>query len=84
VERDAIRWTLRRPEAGSPALKSTSFDVELKRSKGRVTRVVLNGRGYGHGVGLCQAGAVAMSRLGRGYRDILHHYYSGVEIRKVY
>jgi stage II sporulation protein D len=84
VERDAIRWTLRRPESGSPALKSTAFDVDVKRSKGRVTRVVVNGRGYGHGVGLCQAGAVAMSRLGRSYRDILHHYYSGVEIRRVY
>lgn len=39
--------------------------------------LVFNGRGLGHGVGLCQAGADAMAGLGIGYREILAHYFPG-------
>lgn len=39
------------------------------------------GRGWGHGVGLCQWGARGMAMQGFGYRDILAHYYPGAEIR---
>jgi hypothetical protein len=35
---------------------------------------------YGHGVGMCQRGAMAMARAGSGYVDILKHYYSGIEV----
>ena len=38
------------------------------------------GRGWGHGVGLCQIGAAVMASRGYGYRDILSHYYSGASI----
>ena len=37
--------------------------------------VILEGRGEGHGIGLCQAGARAMARAGAGFREILDHYY---------
>ncbi len=84
VERDAIRWTLRRPEAGNPALLSTYFDLDVKKRDGEVREVIANGKGYGHGVGLCQMGAVEMSRQGKSYRDILTHYFPGIEIRKLY
>ncbi len=41
------------------------------------------GRGRGHGVGLCQLGAVQMAQGGYGYREILDHYYSQVEIERL-
>ncbi len=43
-------------------------------------RIVLKGRGWGHGVGLCQIGAAVMAEQGYGYEDILRHYYKGAEI----
>ncbi|MCM1501279.1 MAG: DUF4922 domain-containing protein [Bacteroidales bacterium] len=43
-------------------------------------RIVLHGRGWGHGVGLCQIGAAVMASEGYGYRRILEHYYPGAEV----
>ncbi len=60
-------------------LKSTLFKMKLGRSK-----VTLTGRGWGHGSGMCQDGAVEMSRKGYGHRQILLHYYSGVKVRRYY
>ncbi len=40
----------------------------------------LEGKGWGHGVGLCQIGAAVMGSLGYSYREILEHYYPGTEI----
>lgn len=42
--------------------------------------VILKGKGYGHGVGLCQEGAMEMAAQGYDYSEILHFYYSGVHI----
>ena len=42
--------------------------------------MLLKGRGFGHGVGLCQIGAMEMAALGYNYSEILHFYYSGVHI----
>ena len=42
--------------------------------------VVLDGRGFGHGVGLCQEGAMHMALTGMSYTDILHHYYTDVHL----
>ena len=44
------------------------------------TSFVFKGRGYGHGVGMSQYGAVEMAKQGYGYEDILKHYYTGVDI----
>ncbi len=41
----------------------------------------LKGKGAGHGVGMCQVGALRMARAGINYLDILAHYYPGVELR---
>lgn len=55
-------------------LKSTFFSVSVDS----VTQsVILNGHGYGHGVGLSQEGAIRMVSLGYSYDSILRHYYSG-------
>jgi stage II sporulation protein D len=44
----------------------------------------LHGRGWGHGVGLCQYGAQGMARLGKSYKEILQHYYPSSEIVNLY
>jgi len=47
-------------------------------------RFVFHGAGWGHGVGLCQIGAAVMATQGFSAEGILKHYFSGVEIRKIY
>lgn len=56
-------------------LKSSAFEAVVSGDK-----VILHGRGWGHGVGLCQIGAAVMASRGYGYREILAHYYPGTEI----
>jgi len=43
-------------------------------------RVILEGRGHGHGAGMCQFGAEAMGRAGRDHRAILARYYPGAQV----
>ncbi len=56
--------------------------VERAASGGRSVweRVRLDGKGWGHGVGLCQIGAAVMSEKGYGFKEILQHYYPGAKI----
>lgn len=56
-------------------LKSTWFSC-----KPQDEFVVLNGKGFGHGVGLCQEGAMKMAVLGYNYKQILHFYFTGIEL----
>ena len=60
-------------------LYSSAFDVEKTATGFR-----LNGKGWGHGVGLCQIGAAVMGQQGYRYDEILLHYYRGAEIKKIY
>lgn len=55
---------------GFSKLKSTPSQLEIGEQKVRFT-----GQGFGHGAGLCQWGSRAQALKGRGYRDILSHYY---------
>jgi len=57
-------------------LKSIWFDLTLDENK----NVIIHGKGYGHGVGLCQWGAVSQSRAGIKFKEILSHYFPGTEI----
>jgi len=43
---------------------------------------LVTGRGYGHGVGMCQFGANGMAKAGRGFREILARYYPGTELAR--
>ena len=45
--------------------------------------MIINCTGYGHGVGMSHWGANIMAKEGKNYKDILKHYYSGVNIEKV-
>ncbi len=58
------------------------FDETLKR--GRIVKLTIKGAGWGHGVGLCQYGAIGMAMMGYSYDRILHHYYKGVKIVRLY
>ena len=60
-------------------LPDTLFDaVPLRGAKGPAVRFL--GRGWGHGVGMCQNGAYGLARGGAGYVEILTRYYTGVEL----
>ena len=56
-------------------LKSSAFDILWEGD-----RLLLKGRGWGHGVGLCQIGAAVMAQEGYGFREILAHYYPGTDV----
>ena len=60
-------------------LYSSNFTVEKRSGK-----FILHGRGWGHGVGLCQIGAAVMGERGFSYDQILLHYYKGAEIKTLY
>ena len=45
---------------------------------------ILHGKGWGHGVGLCQIGAARMALSGKNYKEILEFYYPGTDIKKAY
>jgi SpoIID/LytB domain protein len=63
-------------------LKSSAFTVEAIHNPQSTipSRFILHGRGWGHGVGLCQIGAAVMGEQGYSYKEILKHYYTGAEI----
>ena len=67
-------------------LYSSAFTVLTKDedSDGYPQRFILNGKGWGHGVGLCQIGAAVMGARGIAYSDILKHYYTDAVVEKAY
>lgn len=65
-------------------LKSALFDFKIIRSGGKISSLEFQGAGFGHGVGLCQTGAIGMAQRGKQVDDILKHYYPNAEIRKIY
>lgn len=66
-------------------LREQLFVIDRKYdSDGRVASFVFTGRGWGHGVGMCQVGAYGLAKQGLGYAEILKTYYSGIELSKLY
>jgi stage II sporulation protein D len=78
---DRNRWILRRPD--NSILRSVRLDIDVEKQGDLVTRVVARGNGNGHGVGMCQMGAIARARSGEGFRRILEAYYPGAQIRSL-
>lgn len=60
-----------------------SFDIE-RNAAGSVVGMTFFGRGWGHGVGMCQVGAFGMALDGATYEDVLKKYYQGIELKKLY
>lgn len=79
---DRSRWVLRPRDRA--ILRSTLFLLEVERQNGAIVRVIAYGGGNGHGVGMCQMGAIEMARRGIGSADILAHYYNGAALVRMY
>ncbi|HEX7119967.1 MAG TPA: SpoIID/LytB domain-containing protein [Longimicrobiales bacterium] len=79
---DSTRRVLR-PEAGR-LLNSALFVLDVEREDGEVTGVTASGGGWGHGIGMCQMGAIGRARAGQDYRQILATYYRDTEITRLY
>ncbi len=65
---------------GGSVMKSTHCDIRLEGDQ----VVVENGRGFGHGLGLCQWGAQGQARQGRSASDILRYYFPGAKLLRAY
>ena len=66
-------------------LKSALFEITVETDEEQMPRAfVFKGGGWGHGVGMCQIGAIGMAERGHGYRAILGHYYGGAEVFRLY
>jgi stage II sporulation protein D len=82
VPNGRVREALR-PAAGGQ-LNSSLFQLYAEEQGGRLVRLVAAGAGYGHGVGMCQFGAVGRARGGQDYRAILAAYYQGTSLQRAY
>jgi len=72
-----IRWVL--------GLRDTLFTIDKEYDEaGQITYFTFSGKGWGHGVGLCQLGAFSLARQGVDYKNILKKYYRDVKITRVY
>lgn len=72
-----VRWAL--------GIKDNLFTIDRTFDPGgRVREFVFTGRGWGHGVGMCQVGALGYAKQGMDYKQILKHYYTGTDISKAW
>jgi stage II sporulation protein D len=72
-----VRWGL--------GLRENLFVVDRERdAAGAVERFIFTGKGWGHGVGLCQVGAFGMAQSGSSFESILRHYYTAIRLERSY
>ncbi len=68
-----VRWGL--------GLRENLFVINRETGpRGEIERFVITGKGWGHGVGMCQVGAFGMAQAGSRFDEILKHYYTGVSL----
>ncbi|MGI9141210.1 MAG: SpoIID/LytB domain-containing protein [Gemmatimonadaceae bacterium] len=80
---NSARFVIRPPNG--EILPSTYFSVESERAaNGDLLRVIFRGRGNGHGVGMCQWGAIGRARSGQSWESILQTYYPGTKLETIY
>ena len=65
-------------------LKEQLFVINKRYSGSQVVSYNFTGRGWGHGVGMCQYGAYGLAKMGVKYDEIVKHYYTGVDVTKMY
>lgn len=73
-----MKGSVFRMALGPDVIRSTRFDAVVQGNK-----VIFNGKGWGHGVGLCQEGACAMAYKGYSCFEILRYYYHGILTEKL-
>lgn len=83
IPADSIRWVLR-PDGVRLLNSSLLFSVDSDLSADALHRLEISGAGWGHGIGMCQVGAIGRARAGIGYRDILRAYYTDTGITRAY
>lgn len=66
-----VRGDTFRAAIGYSTLKSTKFTISTNG-----TNYTFTGKGFGHGVGMCQVGAIGMANKGKKYDEIIKHYYT--------
>jgi stage II sporulation protein D len=83
VHGNDIRNVLRSP--GGEPLNSTYFSPDVATdADGHFLRLTVRGLGYGHGVGMCQWGAIGRARAGQDFRTILRTYFPGTRVARAY
>jgi stage II sporulation protein D len=82
VDGPQVRQVLR--STSGDILRSNTFELTVSGAGRRITRLLAEGSGNGHGVGFCQWGAVGRARAGQDYRQILGAYYPGTELERLY
>jgi len=83
VRGNGMRFVIR-PSNGE-ILPSTYFSARsVRRANGDLERVTLTGRGNGHGVGMCQWGAIGRARAGQTWESILQTYFPGTRLETLY
>jgi SpoIID/LytB domain protein len=80
-EKDSLRveGELNIRQLWNPSLRSSCFIVDRDGEM-----FILHGAGWGHGVGMCQSGAIAQAKYGATFRQILKHYYQEANIISLY
>jgi stage II sporulation protein D len=75
IKGDKVRWAMRPSAASDKILPSAFFDVKMADGK-----ITAQGKAFGHGVGLCQVGAIGRAKAGQNFRQIIEAYYTGVQV----
>jgi len=83
---DKAQARIRRPQIRSVlGVKEYLFVVDRETDEqGRLVAFVFTGRGWGHGVGMCQVGAYGLAKEGYSFSAILQKYYTGIKLQKMY
>lgn len=74
-----VKGELKIRQMFTPPLRSSCFVVDKTE-----TEFVIHGAGWGHGVGMCQTGAITMAKNGYSFEEILKHYYRKSDLLKIY
>ena len=72
-----VRYVLRSPVARSSTAPTFPVEAESRRDGGALRRLVIRGNGYGHGIGMCQWGAIGRARAGHSFARHPHRVLSG-------
>lgn len=72
---DRVRWLFAK---NGKILPSSKFVISQNK-----TDLTINGSGYGHGIGMCQMGAIERAKQGQSFEEILKAYYTNVKIESI-
>lgn len=70
-----------RNKTNNGILRSLLFNIQKDFKEDVLSKLIITGKGSGHGVGMCQWGALGLSKNGKDYREILRHYFPSTTIQ---